>query len=160
MELTTLLISASGGMDHGESSSLYLAIFGAFSAIMLSIIGAWLTNHSKIDSEKRKLRESHYAAYIEALQNSRDINNRKTKARWDEVFKDLAYARNRLFTIASMDVITKLLLYEQEWPKGGNQTKAFTELIKAIRRDLNLPYKSFPEVDFVGAILYPGDPPQ
>lgn len=157
LTLSILLDAAPAAADH---SSLYLTtIYGAFSAIILAIIGSWLTNHSKIQAEKRKLKEAHYAAYLEALVNSRNIDNWSSKERWDKMMGMLAIQRNRLFTIASVKVINKLLTYEREYTRPGSnaadQTKPLIDLIVAMRLDLDLPSNNFPVTDFVGAPIFP-----
>lgn len=155
--LSVLLDAAPSAADH---SSLYLTtIYGAFSAIILAIIGSWLTNHSKIQAEKRKLKEAHYAAYLEALVNARMVDNRNTKEKWEKVAGMFAIQRNRLFTIASVKVIERLLVYEKEYTRSGStaadQTKPLIDLIVAMRIDLNLPSKNFPVTDFADAVMFP-----
>ena len=90
------------------------------------------------------------------------IDNRNTKEKWDKVAGTLATQRNRLFTIASVEVIEKLLIYEKECTRPGSnaadQTKPLIDLIVAMRMDLNLPSKNFPVTDFVDAVVFPDNP--
>ena len=102
---------------------LYISIIGAIVAIIVSVLGAILANKNTIILQTRKLKEEHYIAYIEALHN---------------------YAK--LLLIANEKVIIKLLEFED---KGVGKTtdlhnKYLTELLKAIRKDLKLGYKSLP----------------
>ncbi len=78
--------------------TLIISIIGAFSAIIVSIIGAWLANRSSLILQARKLKEEHYVAYIEAVHNlSSDNNNKKYDTEY-------VFARDKLFLIASENV--------------------------------------------------------
>ena len=94
---------------------LYISIIGAIVAIIVSVLGAILANKNTIILQTRKLKEEHYI-------------------------------RDKLLLIANEKVIIKLLEFED---KGVGKTtdlhnKYLTELLKAIRKDLKLGYKSLP----------------
>lgn len=122
------------------TTEIYISILGAISAITVSIIGALLANKNTIVLQTRKLKEGHYVAYIEALHNlgENDI----------DAIKNYVFARDKLFLVASEDVIRKMVLYEEEGiGKGSNTHDGYlTELIKSIRKDLKLKDKDFPRI--------------
>ena len=124
------------------STALVISILGAVSAIIVSIIGAWLANRNSIVLQTRKLKEEHYVAYMEALHNLSSENSNK------EYTKNYVFARDKLFLIASEDVIRKMLSYEENGV--GKESKLYneylTELIKSIRKDLRISDKDFPQV--------------
>lgn len=124
------------------TTTLLISILGAFSAISVSIIGALLANRSSIILQTRKLKEDHYVAYIEALHNLASDNSN------GDYTKKYVFARDKLFLIASEDVIKKMLLYEEEAVGKANDLhdKYLTELIKSIRKDLKIADKEFPKV--------------
>ncbi len=125
------------------TTSLYISIFGALTAIIVSIIGAWLANRNSMILQTRKLKEKHYVPYIEALHNlvADDGTNR-------EQIKKYVFARDKLFLIASEDVIRKMLLYEEKAVGKANDLHDtyLTELIKSIRIDLKIIDKDFPKI--------------
>jgi len=121
---------------------LYISILGAITAIFVSIIGAWLANRNSIILQTRKLKEEHYVSYIEALHHLAGDNNSS------DIVERYVFARDKLFLIASEDVIKRMLLYEEKAVGKQNNLhdEYLTELIKAIRFDLRLKDKSFPKV--------------
>ncbi|HEY4787379.1 MAG TPA: hypothetical protein VIH57_15075 [Bacteroidales bacterium] len=120
---------------------LYISILGAISAILVSMIGAWLANRNSIVLQTRKLKEEHYVAYIEALHNLAGDNSK-------EATKKYVFARDKLFLIASEEVIRKMINYEEEavGKPCDLHDEYLTELIKAIRSDLKLKNKDFPKI--------------
>lgn len=122
---------------------IYISLIGATVAIIVSIIGAILANKNNITLQTRKLKEEHYIAYIEALHNLASNNDEST-------VKKYVFQRDKLFLIASEDVIRKMIIYENE---GVNKTseihdKYLTELLKAIRADLKLKNNNLPNIFF------------
>lgn len=122
---------------------IYISLIGATVAIIVSIIGAILANKNNITLQTRKLKEEHYIAYIEALHNLASNNDEST-------VKKYVFQRDKLFLIASEDVIRKMIIYENE---GVNKTseihdKYLTELLKAIRADLKLKNNNLPTIFF------------
>ena len=124
------------------TTTLFISIIGALSAIIVSLIGARLANRNSIVLQIRKLKEEHYIAYIEALHNIASDNDSK------EYLKNYVFSRDKLLLIASEDVIKKMLLYEVEAVGKQNDLhdNYLTELIKSIRKDLKLRDKDFPIV--------------
>lgn len=124
------------------TTEIFISIIGATTAVTVSMVGAWLANRNSIVLQTRKLKEVHYVAYIEALHNlATEVNNK-------EFTRSYVFARDKLFLIASEDVIRKILLYEEEAVGKANELhdKYLTELIKAIRKDLKIVDKNFPLV--------------
>ena len=123
-------------------TGLYISILGALSAIVVSIIGAWLANKNSIVLQTRKLKEEHYVAYIEALHNLAG-NNKEVNC-----VKKYVFARDKLFLIASEQVITKMIDYEEKAVGKENvlHDVYLTELIKEIRKDLKIKDKKFPKI--------------
>lgn len=122
---------------------IYISLIGATVAIIVSVIGAILANKNNITLQTRKLKEEHYIAYIEALHNLASNNDELT-------VKEYTFQRDKLFLIASEDVIRKMIIYENE---GINKTsdihdKYLTELLKAIRADLKLKNTNLPTIFF------------
>lgn len=124
------------------TTELSISILGALSAITVAVIGAWLANRSSIVLQTRKLKEEHYVTYIEALHHLAGNNNDN-----DKIAK-YVFARDKLFLIASEDVIKKMIRYEEEAVGKENQLhdEYLTELIKEIRKDLKLRDKEFPKI--------------
>lgn len=128
------------------STTLLISLLGAFSAITVSIIGAWYANRNNIILQTRKLKEDHYVFYIEALHSLTSENQNK------EALKNYVLARDKLFIIASEKVVEKLLTYEEEGVGANVSTNQhdlhLTELIKYIRKDLKIIDKHFPQIGF------------
>ncbi len=123
-------------------TSLLISLLGAISAIIVSIVGAWLANKNSIILQTRKLREQHYILYLEALHNLAASESDK------ESVKQYVFARDKLFLIASEEVIREMLTYEEK--AVGQESKIhdeyLTKLVKAIRKDLKIKDKDFPEI--------------
>ncbi len=126
------------------NTGLFISIFGALSAITVSILGAFLANRNSITLQIRKLKEEHYIAYIEAIHDLAAENENI------ECLKNYVSARDKLFIIASEDVIKKIITFENEGvdKKSDLYDKFLTDLIKSIRTDLKLKDKDFPQVYF------------
>lgn len=124
------------------TTAILISILGAISAITVSFIGAWLANRNSIVLQTRKLKEEHYVAYIEALHNLASENANKNHT------QKYVFVRDKLFLIASEEVIKKMLLFEKEAVGKENTVHDhfLTELIKAIRRDLKIVDKDFPNI--------------
>jgi hypothetical protein len=122
------------------TTTLLISIIGAIVAIVVSLIGARLANRNSIILQTRKLKEEHYIAYIEALHNLAAENDSS------ECHKNYVLARDKLFLIASENVIKSMLLYEVEAVGKQNDLhdKYLTDLVKSIREDLKLSNKDFP----------------
>ena len=123
--------------------TLLISILGALSAIAVSLIGALLTNRNSIILQTRKLKEDHYVAYLEALHHLAAQNSNR------DATDKYVLARDKLFLIASENVIRKMLDYENEGVgKPSDKHDLFlTELIKAIRIDLKINDKNLPQLN-------------
>ena len=122
---------------------LFISLLGAFVAIGVAILGAIFTNRNNIRLQKRKLKEEHYIAYVSALHNLATTNK-------NEDFKNVyTHSRDELMLFANVDVINKLLEYERAFQNGSFQEEAYTNLIKAIRKDLNLKNKDLPQLGLI-----------
>jgi hypothetical protein len=124
------------------TTEIYISIIGATAAIIVSVIGAFLANKNSIILQTRKLKEEHYVAYIEAVHNLTENTT--------ESIKRYVYERDRLFIIASEEVVRNVIKYEEEGVGKGANThdKYLTELVKSIRKDLKLSDKDFPKIYF------------
>lgn len=117
---------------------LFISLIGAVVAISVAILGAILTNRNNIRLQKSKLKEEHYIAYISALHYlATDAQNKDFK-------NEFTRSRDELMLIANVDVINKLLEYERAFQYGGSQEEAYTNLIKAFRKDLKLKNNDLP----------------
>jgi len=127
-------------------TTILISIIGAVTAIAVSLVGAWLANRNSIVLQTRKLKEDHYVSYVEALHNLAAENENM------KFMEKFVMARDKLLLIASEDVIKKMLAYEEE-AVGKNipkevHDKYLTEMIKAIRKDLKIIDKDFPNIYF------------
>jgi len=124
------------------TTALWISITGAMSAIIVSLVGAWLANRNSIVLQTRKLKEDHYIGYIEALHNNMTFDET------NENVKKYVFARDKLLVIGSEDVIIKMVRYENEGIGKGVDVhdKYLTELIKSIRKDLKIKDSDFPLV--------------
>ena len=118
---------------------LFISLLGAVVAISVAILGAILTNRNNIRLQKSKLKEEHYIAYISALHSV------ATDAENEDFKNEFTRSRDELMLIANVDVINKLLEYEKSLKEGpAPQSKAYTNLIKAFRKDLELKTNDLP----------------
>ncbi|MBS9464388.1 hypothetical protein KIM67_18345 [Flagellimonas sp. 389] len=125
-------------------TGLLISILGAVSAIIVSLVGAWLANRNSISLQTRKLKEQHYTLYIEALHYLIADNNNENIGKY-------VFARDRLFLIANEDVIKKMIAFEENTNKKVDQRlhdTLLTDLVKSIRKDLRLKDKNFPHIYF------------
>ena len=119
---------------------LFISLLGAVVAISVAILGAILTNRNNIRLQKSKLKEEHYIAYISALHCV------ATDAQNEDFKNEFTRSRDELMLIANVDVINKLLEYERTLQNEGPgpQSEAYTNLIKAFRKDLKLKNNDLP----------------
>ncbi|MBE7171834.1 MAG: hypothetical protein INR73_14700 [Williamsia sp.] len=124
------------------TTALLISIIGTFTAISVSLIGAWLANRNSVILQTRKLKEDHYITFIEALHYLLADNDN------NDSIKNYVLARDKLLLIASEDVINKMLQFEKEI--AGKDTSLcdefLTELVKSLRIDLKIRDKYFPQV--------------
>ena len=112
------------------------------SAILVAIIGAVLSNKNSNVLQLRKLKEEYYISYIEALHNLASDNSSKG------AISKYTYHRDKLLIMGSEKVVRSILEYENEAVGKINELhdKYLTNIIKAIRKDLKIKDKSFPEI--------------
>lgn len=124
------------------TTALLISIIGTFTAISVSLIGAWLANRNSVILQTRRLKEDHYIKFIEALHYLLADNNN------NDSIKNYVLARDKLLLIASEDVINKMLWFEREIAgKDISLCDEFlTELIKSLRVDLKIRDRYFPQV--------------
>lgn len=120
-----------------------ISILGAISAIIVAIIGAILSNKNNTILQLRKLKEEHYIAYIEALHNLASNNDSK-----DAIAK-YTYHRDKLLIVGSEKVVKSILKYENEAVGKENSIHddLLTQIVKAIRRDLKIKDKAYPQIN-------------
>ncbi|HEY0261730.1 MAG TPA: hypothetical protein VGB95_01800 [Chitinophagales bacterium] len=123
------------------TTAIIISLVGALTSLIVSFVGAWLANRNSIVLQTRKLKEAHYAEYIEALHNHCADNTTET-------LKKYVFVRDKLFLIASEKVVNKMLLYENKGVGSSAHDLYLTELIKEIRSDLSIRDKQFPLVSF------------
>ena len=123
------------------TTAIIISILGAASAITVSFLGAWFANKNSMILQTRKLKEEHYITYIEALHELAATNSKEAVGKY-------VFARDKLFLIANERVIKKMLKYEEEAVGKQNDLHDhfLTELIKEIRKDLNLNDRDFPKI--------------
>lgn len=126
------------------STAILISILGAVSAISVSVVGAWLANRNNVILQTRKLKEEHYVSYIEALHNLVSDNHKH------EYLEKYVFVRDKLFLIASENVIKDMLQFENNGvgPDATVHDKYLTDLIKSIRMDLKIVDKDFPPIYF------------
>jgi len=121
---------------------IIISILGAISAIIVALISAWYTNRNNIILQIRKLKEDHYVTFIEAVHNLASENKNEKFA------KEYVLARDKLLLIASEEVIKRIFSWENKAVGKSNQLhdRYLTEIIKAMRKDLRIIDKDFPEI--------------
>lgn len=124
---------------------LIISIIGATFAIIVSVVGAILANRNSIILQTRKLKESHYINYVSSLHNLCAYNDNK------EIIAEYVKARDILFTVATTEVISRIIEFEHHvdgCKANNNHDKHLTLIIEAIRKDLNLSNKNLPLLYF------------
>lgn len=124
---------------------LTISIIGAVVAIIVSVVGAYLANRNSIILQTRKLKESHYINYVSSLHNLCAYNDNK------EVVAEYVKARDVLFTVATTEVISRIIEFEHYvdgCKTNDNHDKHLTLVIEAIRKDLKLSNKNLPLLYF------------
>ncbi len=119
---------------------LILSGLGAMTAILVSLIGAFLTYRNNNILQLRKLKEDHYISYIEALHNLASQNKNV------EYLSKYSYYRDKLLIVGGEKVVKRILLYENNAVGKPSELhdKYLTDIIKAIRKDLKIKDKDFP----------------
>lgn len=121
---------------------IIISVLGAISAVIVAVIGAILSNKNSNMLQLRKLKEEHYISYIESLHNLAANNSSR-----DAILK-YTYHRDKLLIVGSEEVVKSILQYENE--AVGKETdfhdEFLTNIVKAIRQDLEIKDKNFPQI--------------
>lgn len=121
---------------------IIISVLGAISAIIVAIIGAILSNKNSNMLQLRKLKEEHYISYIEALHNLAANNSSR------DAISKYTYHRDKLLIVGSEDVVKNILEYENKavGKESSLHDKYLTNIVKAIRKDLKIKDKSYPQI--------------
>jgi hypothetical protein len=111
-----------------------VTIISAIVAIFVSVLGYFISHRHNIILQTRKLKETYYIAFIEAIHELAAHNDNR------KALDNYVRARDKLLIIADEDVIVSLLKYEEEavGKDPGTHDELLTMLLKAIRADLKL----------------------
>lgn len=111
-------------------------------AIIVASVGAFFANKNSNILQLRKLKEAHYVSYIEALHNLAAENKSR------EAIKNYTYYRDKIFIIASEEVVRNILKFEEKAVGKQNDLhdEYLTEVIKSIRKDLKIKDRNFPTI--------------
>lgn len=125
--------------------SILISLIGASSAILVAAIGALLNKKNAVTLRTRQLKESHYVNYINAISHLSMDNNSRTYLR------EYASNRNNILVVASPKVVNAILEYENKaiGKLDPDQNALLTNVITAIRKDLELSNTSYPVIQFV-----------
>ena len=125
--------------------SILISLIGASSAILVAAIGALLNKRNAVTLRTRQLKESHYINYINAISHLSMDNNSRTYLR------EYASNRNNILVVASPKVVNAILEYENKaiGKLDPDQNALLTNVITAIRKDLELSNTSYPIIQFV-----------
>lgn len=113
---------------------IVVAIVGALVAILTAVITNHLTKRSQLKFEERKLKEEYYTNYVKAISNN--VLMKDEHAELDD-------AQNRLILVGSSEVVRILMQFHDAIKisappiNGEEHDKILTDLIKAMRADLN-----------------------
>jgi len=121
---------------------IIISISGAIAAILVAVVGALLSNKNNNTLQLRKLKEEHYTSYFEALHNlAANNSDREATAKY-------TYCRDKLLIVGDEKVVQCILKYENEavGKVSGLHDKYLTDIVKAIRKDLKIKDRDFPNV--------------
>lgn len=121
---------------------IIISVIGAISAVIVAVIGAFITYQHNNDVQIYKLKEEHYILYMEALHNLATNNEN------EEYIKKYTYYRNKLLIVGSESVIKAILKFEKEavGKKSNLHDEYLTTLLKEIRKDLKIKDKEYPNI--------------
>lgn len=121
---------------------MIISVLGAMSAIIVAVIGAILSNRNSNMLQLRKLKEEHYISYIESLHNLAANNSSK------DAISKYTYHRDKLLIVGSEEVVKSILRYENEavGKEDDLHDEFLTNIVKAIRQDLKIKDKNFPQI--------------
>ena len=123
---------------------LTISIIGASVAVLVSLIGAWLTNYNMIRLQTRKLKEQYYLDFVAAVHDLCSDNKDRS------LIANYVKARDILITVASVKVVRKIFDYEKfgVGVPSDIHDKYLTEMMKAIRKDLRVGNRKLPMIFF------------
>jgi len=137
---------------------VWIAIIGGTIGLFSIALSNYLSKRQNLNFEKMKLKEEYYKLYIEAMSNN--VNNLDR----EKALEESAYAENRLKLVASSEVLIKLDDFRKTTNLSSEFNKsnfdhdfAFTELVKAMRKDLygKKCNKNYPIIGIIGRIGRP-----
>lgn len=131
---------------------LLISISGACTAILVSIISALLSNRNSNAFQIRKLKEEHYISYIESLHNLASAQSRELDEKIiDDYVTKFTFFRDKLLIVGSEAVVKEILAYEKNVfvkHQAKLHDKYLSNVIRAIRKDLKIRDRNFPEISF------------
>ena len=121
---------------------LIIAVIGAASSIAIAVFSSIYININNIRVQNRKLKETHYMNYIQALHMLAADNKDK------EALENYTLHRDKIFIVASENVVRAILKYEEGAVGRVNsqRDKLLTQIFIEIRSDLKVKDKNFPMV--------------
>ncbi len=121
---------------------IVVAVIAGMFSVCVAIFGAVLVNVNNTKMQTRKLKEEHYVNYLEAIHNLAEDNKSS------QALKAYTLHRDKMFIIASEDVVKSMLKYENvAVGKSSNEhDKYLTQLIIEIRKDLKIKDKNYPQI--------------
>ena len=121
---------------------IIISVLGAISAVIVAVTGAILSNKNSNMLQLRKLKVEHYISYIESFHNIAANNSSR------DAISKYTYHRDKLLIVGSEEVVRSILKYENE--AVGKETNLhdefLTDIVKAIRRDLKIKDKNYPQI--------------
>jgi hypothetical protein len=121
---------------------LTISIIGASVAVLVSLIGAWLSNYNTIKLQTRKLKEQYYLDFVSNLHDLCEFNTNESLASYLK-------ARDILITVASAKVVRKIFDYEKLGiGESDTHDEYLTIMMKAIREDLRVGNRKLPNIFF------------
>lgn len=126
---------------------IIVAIIGAGASVAVAVLGAIYLNISNIQMQNRKLKEEHYINYITAIHLLAAKNTDK------EMLKNYTLHRDKMFIIASEEVVRAITKYETEAVGKINDKHdlLLTQIYIAIRKDLRIKDKDYPTISLIKA---------
>ncbi len=120
-----------------------ISVLGAMTAIIVAVIGAILSNKNSNTLQLRKLKEEHYMQYFEALHSLASQNSSR------DAMAKYTYCRDKMLIVGSEEMVRSVLKYENEGVGKAKELhdKYLTDIVKAIRKDLNIKDKNYPDIN-------------
>ncbi len=121
---------------------IVVAIIAGLFSICVAIFGSVFININNAKLQTRKLKEEHYVRYLEAVHNLAEDNKSM------QALKAYTLHRDKMFIVASEEVVKAMLTYEEAavGKASDEHDKYLTKLVVAIRKDLKIRDRSFPQI--------------